>query len=247
MPSIRIVVALIVAGSAAVAGAQSAGSAQASAEELHQLTLQRFEASVAGERAFYERVLATNFLFLDPSAFPAHTKQAYLDAEFPSQRAPRGKPTITDFQAQVEGDTAVVSYQVAEPHPIGEQSFEARSRRLETYARVKGAWRLLSMAVAEVPSWPEVAPIDARLYAEYAGTYQLAPGTLIVVTHEARRLMLEVSGQPKVELFPENATTFFDRTDSPLARTVFERDGAGRVVAQVYRAQGQQLRAQKIR
>ena len=48
------------------------------------------------------------------------------------------------------------------------------------------------------------------------------------------------------ELFPENATTFFDRTDSPLARTVFERDVSGAVVAQVYRAQGQELRAWKL-
>jgi hypothetical protein len=53
--------------------------------------------------------------------------------------------------------------------------------------------------------------------------------------------MARVTGQPPSELFPENATTFFDRTDSPLARTVFERDASGRVVAQVYRARGSEF------
>ena len=54
-----------------------------------------------------------------------------------------------------------------------------------------------------------------------------------------------MTGQGPSELFAENATTFFDRGDSPLARTVFERDGSGRVVAKVYIAQGQRLRATK--
>lgn len=214
--------------------------------ELRQLTQQRFDANVANDRSFYERLLAPSFLLLDPDSFLPYTKQAYLDAEFPPHRAPRGKVTITDFQAHVEGDTAVVTYQVLEPHPVGELTFEWLSRRLETYVRINGAWRLLSMAAAHAPSWPDVAVIDPKLYSEYAGTYQLTPGTLIVITNEAGHLMAEVTGQEKVELFPENATTFFDRTDSPLARTVFERDTSGKVVAQIYRVQGQQWRARKI-
>jgi hypothetical protein len=40
--------------------------------------------------------------------------------------------------------------------------------------------------------------------------------------------------------------TFFDRSDSPQARTVFERDASGKVVAQTYRSMGQTLRAVKV-
>ena len=58
--------------------------------------------------------------------------------------------------------------------------------------------------------------------------------------------MAQVSGQPKTELFPESPTSFFDRTDSPYARTVFEWDASGKVVGQTYRAQGQTLRAPRI-
>jgi hypothetical protein len=217
------------------------------ADELRELTQRRFDANARNDRAFYERLLAPAFLMLEPHKYPPVTKEAYLDAEFPAGRATRAKSTLSAFQAQVDGDTAVVSYEVAEPYPIGgEQHFESLSRRLDTYVRIKGEWRLLSMAIAEPPSWPDVASIDPKLYLEYAGTYELSRETRVVVTFENGHLMAEVTGQGKVELFPENATTFFDRSDSPLARTVFERDASGKVVAQVYRALGQTLRARKI-
>ena len=246
MPIPVIMAVVLAVGAALDARAEETVAPAQAASELRQITQQRFDANAANDRSFYERLLAPNFRMLDPSNFPPYTKQAYLDAEFPAQRAPRGKAAISEFQALVDGDTAVVSYQVLEPHPLGELTFETRSRRLETYLRLEGTWRLLSMAIAETPSWPEVATIDPRLYSEYAGTYRLTPETLIVVTNEAGRLMAEVTGQGKVQLFPENATTFFDKTDSPLARTVFERDASGSVVAQVYRVQGQKLRAVRV-
>ena len=226
----------------------SVGTSDRDADALRQLTADRFVANARNDRAFYERLLAPAFMLQDPHHFPPVTKPQYLDAEFPAGRASRPASTITEFQAIVDSDTAVVRYAVAEPYPIGgTQRFETRSRRLDSYVRIKGAWRLLSMAVAEVPTWPDVASIDRKVIATYAGTYQLSPQTSIVVTHNDGHLFAQVSGQERVELFPENDTTFFDRTDSPLARTIFERDASGKVVAQVYRAQGQRLRATKIR
>jgi len=214
------------------------------ADALHRLTIDRFDANARNDRAFYERLLLPAFMMQTPFTFPPLTKQQYLDGEFTPGRPGRPKSTITGFQALVDGDRAVVRYEVAEPYPIGgSQPFETRSRRLDTYVRVGGAWRLLSMAIAETPAWPAVATIDPALYDAYAGVYRLSPTTSIVVTHTGGRLFAQVTGQERVELFPENATTFFDRTDSPLARTIFERGANGRVVAQIYRAQGQQLRA----
>lgn len=138
-------------------------------------------------------------------------------------------------------------YDESEPTPLGGQTFEVRTSRLDTYVRIAGAWRLLSMAIVEAPSWPDVAAIDARLLDDYAGTYRLSPDIVVVVTNEKGHLMQAMTGQPKGELFAENTTTFFDRSDSPLARTVFERDASGAVVAQIYRAMGQTIRAVRVR
>src|SRR5262245_6434406 len=216
--------------------------------ELRRLTERRFAANLGNDRAFYERLLAPNFVIL-PGNEPPLTKSEYLEKEFPAGRTTirRVDAVISDLKIHVADSTAAVSYRVAEPTMIGDQRFESRSTRVDTYARIEGSWRLLSMAAADVVTWPDVAALDPRLLNDYAGTYEMSPGYLIVITNESGHLMAEVSGQTKVELFPENDTTFFDKTDSAFARTVFERDRSGKVVAQIYRAQGQKVRAKKIR
>ena len=243
---------LLVASMAAM-GSQAAPAVKSRAgadtgQELRKLTERRFAANLENDRSFYEQLLAPNFVILPGNDAPL-SKTAYLDREFPKGRetSRRLNAVVTDVTVRIDEDSAVVSYRVAEPTAIGDQRFEARSTRVDTYVRKGGAWRLLSMAAADVATWPDAAAVDPRLLDEYAGTYQMSLGYLIVVTHEAGRLMAEVTGQSKVELFAENATTFFDRTDSVFARTVFERDTSGKVVAQVYLAQGQRIRALKIR
>ena len=234
----------------AVLAMQASAGATATADEaaaLLRLTQARYDANARNDRAFYEGLLAANFLLLEPFAFPPWTKSAYLDAEFPAGRSPRPPSRVSEFEARVDGDPAVVRYEVSEPFPLpGDQGFARTSRRLDTYVRRGGAWRLLSMAVAEPPSWPDAVHLDAARLAEYAGVYAIAPGMRVAVTVEGGRLMAEVTGQPKVELFAESATTFFDRTDSPFARTVFERDASGRVVAQVYRSGAQRVVARRL-
>ena len=226
---------------------ESKGEADAAAQ-FRLLTDRRFEANAANDRTFYERLLAENALVLLPNRRPM-TKSEYLDHEFGSRPSgQRGvKAGVVDFRALVAGDTAVVSYLAIEPTPLGDQTFELRTGRLDTYVRRGGEWRLVSMSMVEPPTWPDVAKIDPRLYSEYAGTYQLSPDSFVVVTNEAGHLMGAMTGQSKSELFPESETTFFDRTDSPYARIIFERDSTGQVVAQIYRLQGQRLRATKVK
>ncbi|HRC86706.1 MAG TPA: DUF4440 domain-containing protein [Thermoanaerobaculia bacterium] len=229
-------------GAAAPAPAADAGA------ELRRLTEQRFAANAESDRGFYERLLAPSAVVLLPFR-PPQTRQEYLEEEF-GHRPPgfRGeKGTVEGFRALVEGDTAVVSYAASEPTELGELTFESRTYRVDTYIRQGGAWRLLSMAVTPQPSWPKPATVDAKLYEDYAGTYQISPSLQAVVTVEGGRLFEEVTGQPKVELFPESATLFFDKTDSPLARTLFERDGTGKVVTQVYVANGLRMPARKVK
>ena len=227
--------------------APAAAQAPDPAAVMRQLTERRFAANAANDRAFYEALLAPNALVWLPFRAPL-TKAAYLAEEFGSRVAGhRGaKATLSDFRAHVDGDTAVVSYTVVEPTPLGDQAFASRTHRLDTYVRRGGVWRLLSMSVAEAVGWPDVATVDAAVLASYAGTYEVSPGIRVVVTVENGRLMQAMTGQAKVELFPETPTTFFDRSDTPLARTIFERDASGAVVAQVYRAQGQTVRARRV-
>lgn len=236
-----LLVAALLTGTAAAAGADATA-------ELRKLTELRLAANLKKDRAFYERLLAPNFVLLRPEA-PGQTRADYLKEEFPVGAPPAGLKQelgrISDFNAFVDGDTAVATYAVVEALNVGGVRFESRQMRVDTYARVGGTWRLLSMAVTKPPTWPDIANVSPKLYDAYAGSYALGKH-IVTVTHERGHLMISVAGQGKVELFPENETTFFDKTDASTARTVFERDTSGKVVASVYRAEGQKLRYKRM-
>lgn len=215
-----------------------------STEQFQKLTEARLEANLANNREFYERLLAADFHILYATS-AIRNKQQYLEAEGfqPESAGHRGlKQTIADFHAYVQGETAIVSYQLVQHTPFGAQIFDFPMIHLDTYSRHNGEWKLLSMAVADLPSWPDAAKINPKLYAEYAGTYEIAPDAVLTLINENGHLFGQLSRQGKSEWFPENETTFFDKNAGANERMVFER-ASGKVVACVFRSHGQKIRA----
>jgi CubicO group peptidase (beta-lactamase class C family) len=78
-----------------------------------------------------------------------------------------------------------------------------------------------------VPAVRRVARVDAAVYDEYVGDYQLAPNVTITVSKEGDQLAVQATGQPRDIAIPESATTFYSRI-SPV-RLSFVRDAAGKV------------------
>jgi len=181
-----------------------AAAADDQSAALQEIVAQRFAANAANDRAFYERLLAPNFMSMEPYRAPV-TKQQYLEAEFGGWEAGyRGaRATVANFRASVSGDTAVVSYDVMEPTPLGGIPFESHTTRLDTYVRLDGAWHLLAMAIAERPAWPPVVAIDSALYRDYAGTYRISPEATIVISVENGHLMARMTGQGRRSCSPK--------------------------------------------
>lgn len=69
--------------------------------------------------------------------------------------------------------------------------------------------------------------VPSQVLDKYVGEYQLTQALIITVTNEGGRLMLQISGQPKTELFAESETAFFLKTVD--AQITFEKDAAGKV------------------
>jgi tetratricopeptide (TPR) repeat protein len=51
--------------------------------------------------------------------------------------------------------------------------------------------------------------LDEALLQTYDGTYELAPGFNLVITHEGTHLFGQATGQSKFELFPKTNTEFY--------------------------------------
>lgn len=218
-------------------------------DQLHQLTQERLEASLANNRAYYEQLLAPDFQILYATSV-IRNKQEYIDEEKfgPEFTGHRGlKPTVSNFHAFEAGQTAIATYTIVQHTQLGSQVFDFSMNHLDSYTCENGRWRLVSMAVADLPTWPDVAKISAKLLSEYAGTYQIAPDMLLKVTIENGRLFGQLSGQQASEWFPENETTFFDKNAGTNDRYVFERGPSGKMTDCILRSHGQKVRAPKTK
>jgi dienelactone hydrolase len=69
--------------------------------------------------------------------------------------------------------------------------------------------------------------IDSKVFAAYAGQYQIPNGPIITVTLDGSKLTVAVPNQSPVDLIPESETTFFVREIN--ARLVFVRDPSGKI------------------
>jgi hypothetical protein len=74
---------------------------------------------------------------------------------------------------------------------------------------------------------PAVASVDPKVYDAYVGRYDLGNGRVYHVTKEGARLMSQIPGNPKFELFPETETQFFWR--DVRGRLIFVKDERGEV------------------
>jgi CubicO group peptidase (beta-lactamase class C family) len=94
------------------------------------------------------------------------------------------------------------------------------------------------------PKARKEVPIDSKLLAEYAGTYQLAPGVTMTVTVKDGHLGVQLTGQPQFDAFPESDKDFFLKVVD--AQLTFTRSEAGKVGAVVLHQGGMDQRAARV-
>jgi CubicO group peptidase (beta-lactamase class C family) len=101
---------------------------------------------------------------------------------------------------------------------------------------------LSAIVFGERPVAPAVRPaarVDASVYDEYVGDYQLAPNVTITISKEGEQLAVQATGQPRDIAIPESGATFYSRI-SPV-RLSFARDGAGKVSRLILHESGRDL------
>jgi hypothetical protein len=73
----------------------------------------------------------------------------------------------------------------------------------------------------------EIGAVSVQILDTYLGEYKLSPTTTFTISREGEKLMLQRTGQPKFELFPEAETKFFLRVVD--AKIEFVNDDKGKV------------------
>ncbi|MCZ6571821.1 MAG: serine hydrolase [Planctomycetota bacterium] len=98
--------------------------------------------------------------------------------------------------------------------------------------------RIMKLLRGEQP--PREAQVDPKIYDAYAGAYALTPQFVLTVTREGDKLMVQATGQAKLQVFPESETSFFYKVVD--ARITFHKQD-GRVVALTLHQHGRAMRA----
>ncbi len=96
------------------------------------------------------------------------------------------------------------------------------------------------------PSARKVAKVDAKMFDEIAGIYKFsgAPVT-ITTTHEGERLFVQMTGQDKIEFFPESEARVFCKVVD--AQITFEKNASGKVTHLVLHQGGIDQRLTRVK
>jgi CubicO group peptidase (beta-lactamase class C family) len=97
----------------------------------------------------------------------------------------------------------------------------------------------------ELPKERKLAKVDPKIFDAYVGRYKLGAEMQLTITREADRLMVEPTGQPKHEIFPESETEFFLKVAD--VRLKFVKDSSGKVTHLVVRQGTHEDKAERIK
>ena len=238
------IAALLLAGVASTA-AQSPTSNRTE-QELKRLTREVSDSALRGDKAVAERYLADKYIETD--GFGKVATRAKVLANYPGVPASmKATMDLEDIQVHVYGDTAVVSTRGVMHLEANGQKIINSYRVTDIWMRRNAGWQLIAEHYSNIPAERVPAKVDPKIYDAYVGEYEIAPGVVITITREGDKLMAQQTGvKTKMELLPENETTFFMKGIT--GQNIFVRDAKGQVTHIIFRdPDGQEIRVKKIK
>lgn len=178
--------------------------------ELVRRTQELVDSLVPGDATPWKKYYADDALFFDEKGRNMTKAQLVADIR-PLPKGYSGAIKIVNVRSRIIGDTAILSYDADESETIWGQRLTARFHSTDTWMLRNGLWQIVASQTLRYYQDPAPGKADPKRYAEYAGTYELAPGITLAVTVEDDKLYAQREGRPREELIPETAEIFFRR------------------------------------
>jgi len=204
-------------------------------------------AGLKGDKATWRRHISEGCVWVGPAAKVARFPEVL------AQQVDAGiQGEILDLSVDDHGDSVVLTYILREQVPQEGGAKIVRLRRMDTYTRLSGDWRLISVAELVVNPDRKRAQLDPRLLDEYTGIYEnVLHGKKLRtrIWRDGSKLMSQTEGQEPEELIPESNTVFFQAStpEEGSPDNLFVRDAKGHTIAWIYKDAGVEFRADKVR
>ncbi|MFZ1055462.1 MAG: glyoxalase superfamily protein [Opitutaceae bacterium] len=102
----------------------------------------------------------------------------------------------------------------------------------------------IARRLAEPEQPPTVVPFDPEEFDKYVGYYQVNPNLVFAITRQGHRFFTQLTGQSKIEIFPESPTKFVAMAVG--AQVVFVTNSEGTATELVLRQNGTEHHGQKV-
>jgi len=228
----KFFVALFLAATSAVAWRNVADESTITQAELVRRSQELFDAVAPGNAEPFKQYFADDAMFLDEKGRNMDKAALVKDIQ-PMPKGYSGTIKLVRPKSHIEGNVAILSYDLDETETIFGQSMTARYHETDTWMRRGGKWQIVAGQVLRYYEDPAVGKADTSKFPSYLGTYKLGPERTMTITAEDGHLYATRNGKPREELIPEASDIFFRKGVE--GRTLFGHGDDGKVITLIDR------------
>ncbi len=211
-------------------------------EELMKHAQELFDAVAAGNQEPWKKYFADDCLFFDEKGRNFTKAELVADIQ-PLPKGYSGKITVGKPKSLIQGDTAILSYDIDEIETVFGQELKARYHVTDTWLRRNNTWQTAASQAFRYYEDPAMGKIDKTKLQNFVGIYELAPGQTRTVSIDRDHLVVERKGKREA-LFPEASDLFFRKGVE--GRILFRADAKGQVDALIDRRNNEDIVWRKV-
>lgn len=200
-------------------------------DDLVRRTQELYDSLVSGNQAPWKKYFADDCIFADEKGRLFDKPKLIADIT-PLPAGYSGTIKVQKAQSRIIGNTAILSYDADESETIFGQNLKARYHITDTWLLRDGNWQIIASQAHRYYEDPAIGKADPKKFADFIGTYELAPGQTRSVTNEDDKLFVERNGK-KEQLLPETSELFFRKGVE--GRILFRYTANGKVDALIDR------------
>jgi hypothetical protein len=240
----KFFVALFLAATSAFAWCNVADEPTITQDELVRRTQELFDSVASGNQEPFKKYFAEDAMFFDEKG-RSMDKAALVKDVQPLPKGYSGTIKLVRPKSHIEGNIAILSYDLDETETIFGQNMTARYHETDTWMRRGGKWQIVAGQVLRYYEDPAVGKADTSKFKDYAGTYRLGPERTMTITTEDGRLYATRDGRPREELIPEAGDIFFRKGVE--GRILFGRSDDGKVITLIDRRNNEDVAWTKVK
>jgi len=236
--------ALFFAAISTVASGSVADGPTITQDELVRRTQQLLDSVAPGNQEPFKKYFADDTMFFDEKG-RALDKAALVKDIQPMPKGYSGTIKLVRPKSHIEGNVAILSYDLDETETIFGQNMTARYHETDTWMRRGGKWQIVAGQVLRYYEDPAVGKADTSKFPSYVGTYKLGPERTMTISTENGHLYETRNGRPREELIPEASDIFFRKGVE--GRTLFGHSDNGKVITLIDRRNNEDVVWEKIK